>query len=237
MARTPDSAALLDAWEAALSTPEPLRAPSLLVWLGWLDTPDALDNATIGQTDSLLFALRNVLYGPKLECVSTCPSCGQTVEFSADTADLVSTEPETPVGRVALLDGQLDCRPPSNSDVRELLAAAAPVDSRRLLRRCLLTDAATLQTLSEQDCDRAVGELADADPGASIEIEIECSCAYRWIEQFDIRSFLLTELTDWAARTLRDVHRLASRYGWSESAILAMSPWRKRIYLDACESA
>jgi hypothetical protein len=235
--RTPDSAALLDAWEAAMSQPEPLRAPSLLVWLGWLDTPDALDNCTIGQTDSLLFALRNELYGPTLECVSTCPSCGQTVEFIANTTDLASPEPAAHMGRVALLDGQLDCRPPSNSDVNELLRGAARIDSRQLLRQCLLTDAAALQALSDQDCDRAVAELADADPGSSIEIAIECSCAHRWIEQFDVRSYLLTELTDWAARTLRDVHRLASRYGWSESAILAMSPWRKRIYLDACEGA
>ena len=237
MARTPDSASLLDAWEVALSEPEALRAPSLLLSLGWLDTPDVLASSTIGATDRLLCALRHVLFGPMLECVVVCPSCGEMLEFTVSTADIVPLEAATAAKRVGLLDGLLECRPPVNADVTELLGCGSPVDSRRLLRVCLLSDGAALEGLTEEDCDRALDELAQADPGSSIEIALGCSCGHRWIDEFDIRTYLLADLTDWATRALRDVHRLASRYGWSESAILRMSPWRKRIYLDACEGA
>jgi hypothetical protein len=118
--------------------------------------------------------------------------------------------------------------------MHELALARAPADSRRLLSRCAARDHALIDELSDEECDRALGELAAADPGSSIEIAIECTCAHRWVEEFDIRSYLIGELTDWAVRTLRGVHQLASRYGWSESDILRMSPWRKQIYLDAC---
>ena len=236
MAQTLDSTALLDAWEAALCEPASGRAPSLLVSLGWLDSPEALAGSTIGQTDRLLFALRNLLFGPTLECVSVCASCAQTLEFTIGTTDIVPPASATAVASVELLDGLLQCRPPVNSDVSELLGAE-PIDSRQLLRQCLITNGGALEALSESDCDRAIGQLAEADPGSSIEIAIDCSCGHQWAEEFDIRTYLFAELTDWAAGTLRDVHRLASRYGWSESAILRMSPWRKRIYLDACEDA
>jgi hypothetical protein len=237
MAPTPGSAQLLDAWETALSEPEPIRAPSLLLSLGWLDTPELLGSSTVGETDRLLFALRTALFGARMECVAACQSCGESLEFDIATTDIVPRVPATTVGRAGLLDGLLECRLPVNSDFGELLDGSEAFASRRLLWQCLLNDPTNLEGLSDEECDRALAELADADPGSSIKIAIECSCAHRWIEEFDIRSYLLTELTDWAVRTLRDVHRLASRYGWSESAILQMSPWRKSIYLEACEGA
>lgn len=237
MARTPDSVALLDAWEAALSEPGPSQAPSLLFSLGWLDSLNAVASSTIGETDRLLCALRHVLFGPMLDCVVICPSCGETLEFTVSTTDIVPAASPIAVGRVSLLEGLLQCRPPVNADVTELLAAGSVVDSKQLLQVCLLSDGGALEGLAGEDCDRALAELAQADPGSSIEIAINCGCGHGWIDEFDIRSYLLAELTDWATRTLRDVHRLASRYGWSESAILRMSPWRKRIYLDACEGA
>jgi hypothetical protein len=236
MGQTPDSAALLDAWETALSEPEALRAPALLVSLGWFDTPDALARTTIGETDRSLFALRHVLFGPTLDCVVTCPSCGALLEFDTGTADIVPPPTTTVAQRVTLLGGLLECRPLVNADVSNSLGHGS-VDSRQLLEVCLLGDGVAVQRVTDEDCDRALAELAQADPGSSVEIAIDCSCGHQWIDEFDIRSYLMAELTDWAARALRDVHRLASRYGWSESAILRMSPWRKRIYLDACESA
>jgi hypothetical protein len=237
MARTPDSASLLDAWEVALCEPEALRAPSLLLSLGWLETPDVLASSTIGETDSLLCALRQVLFGPMLDCVVACPSCREMLEFTVSTTDIVAPAAASAAESVSLRDGLLDCRPLVNADVAELVDRGSAVDSRQLLRVCLLSDDAALEGLTEEECDRALDELAQADPGSSIEITLGCSCGHRWIDEFDIRTHLFADLTDWATRALRDVHVLASRYGWSESAILRMSPWRKRIYLDACEGA
>jgi hypothetical protein len=49
---------------------------------------------------------------------------------------------------------------------------------------------------------------------------------------FDIASYFWDEINAWANRILREVHILASRYGWSERDILALSPWRRQFYLD-----
>jgi hypothetical protein len=233
MSRSPDSVRLLDAWETALSQPAVFRAPALLASLGWVSTDAAAGGATIGETDRRLFELHDILFGPDLDCVSTCRCCGQIVEFSTTSHDLMPAAVAVDPPPIAVAEGAVLCRLPVNTDLAELSRDGRPVDSRLLLRRCAINDDAPLSALSDEQCDRALSELAAVDPGACIEIEIECSCAHRWVDEFDIRSYLLSELTDWAVRTLRDVHQLASRYGWSEAAILRMSPWRKRIYLDA----
>jgi hypothetical protein len=45
-------------------------------------------------------------------------------------------------------------------------------------------------------------------------------------------SFFWNEINTWAYRMLRDVHALATAYGWREADIVAMSPWRRQVYLD-----
>jgi hypothetical protein len=174
------------------------------------------------------------LFGTRLDCVSTCPNCGDAVEFSTATHDITPQENVDDGAVVSLADAGLTCRRPANLDLHELAMQGGPIDSRRLLERCVVGESTTLVTLSDDQCERALAELAQTDPGASIEIAITCSCSHEWVDEFDIRSFLLSELTDWAIRSLRDVHQIASRYGWSESEILRMSPWRKSIYLEAC---
>jgi len=49
---------------------------------------------------------------------------------------------------------------------------------------------------------------------------------------FDILTYLWSEIEDWAQRLLLEVHTLALAYGWSERDILAMSPRRRRLYLE-----
>ena len=72
-----------------------------------------------------------------------------------------------------------------------------------------------------------------ADPQAHIEMAMRCpECALDWTAPFDVVSFLWQELDTWAARTLREVHVLASAYGWSEHDILEISPMRRRRYLE-----
>jgi hypothetical protein len=57
-------------------------------------------------------------------------------------------------------------------------------------------------------------------------------CTYSWHAAFDIATYLATEVHTWASRQLREVHDLARAYGWSEAEILAMSPTRRRAYLE-----
>jgi hypothetical protein len=78
-----------------------------------------------------------------------------------------------------------------------------------------------------------VDRMARSDPQADVRLESACpACAHRWSSPFDIFCYLWSEIEDWAERLIREVHALALAYGWSERDIIAMSPRRRRLYLD-----
>ena len=75
--------------------------------------------------------------------------------------------------------------------------------------------------------------MAAADPQAAVDMALTCpECAHQWRARFDIASFLWREVDAWARQTLVEVARLASAFGWSEGDILALTPWRRRRYLE-----
>jgi hypothetical protein len=75
--------------------------------------------------------------------------------------------------------------------------------------------------------------MAHADPQADIRLSLICpQCAHGWQSPLDIVTFLWSELHAWAIRMLREVHALASAYGWHEVEILTMTPRRRAAYLD-----
>ncbi len=75
--------------------------------------------------------------------------------------------------------------------------------------------------------------LAEADPGAELLLELLCpACGHAWDEALDVASFFWAELDVQARRLLREVHVLARAYAWREADILALSPRRRRLYLE-----
>ena len=83
-------------------------------------------------------------------------------------------------------------------------------------------------------CDAAEERLAAADPGAELELALACpSCDHRWTQDLDPVAFLWAEIDGWARRLAGEVHVLAAAYGWGEAEILALSPLRRRLYLEA----
>ena len=75
------------------------------------------------------------------------------------------------------------------------------------------------------------GQLMRAD----LVIDVACpECGEATRAELDIASYLWTELDAWARDVLLDVHLLATAYGWSEPEILALSPTRRRYYLELC---
>ena len=75
--------------------------------------------------------------------------------------------------------------------------------------------------------------MASADPMAEIHLVLDCPCCqHKWEAPFDIVAFLWREISAAARRLLREVHTIASAYGWTETEILALSPARRRIYLE-----
>ncbi|SED47957.1 hypothetical protein [Streptomyces melanosporofaciens] len=83
---------------------------------------------------------------------------------------------------------------------------------------------------------RKLAEAAErADPAADVTLNVACpECGEATRAELDIASYLWAELDHWARDLLLDVHLLATAYGWSEPQILALSPLRRRYYLELC---
>lgn len=235
MPRPTSASRLLDTWEQGLGQPQALQALAFLQWA----RPDAeratLERLTIGQRNAELLALRQQLFGPDLAALASCPNCGETLDLSFRTADIRTPPPpltDERVGGEILHEGhRVQFRPPDTAD---LLAVGQVADAaafrQALLARCV---DAPLDTLPGDLLDEIVARMAEADPGADVRLNLTCpACAHAWQTPFDIVSFLWREVDDWAGRTLREVHLLASAYGWREADILGLSAQRRQHYLD-----
>ncbi len=135
------------------------------------------------------------------------------------------------------------CRPVTAGDLLAI-DTCADLDSAtmRLVERCVSARREDGTRVAAQDLPETV--LADVavrmeqeDPQADVRISMQCpACGHAWQVTFDIVTFFWRELGAWAARQLRDVHELASAYGWSEAQILALSPARRHRYLGMLTS-
>lgn len=124
-------------------------------------------------------------------------------------------------------------------------STAAARARRALLARCLVSvhragqpvpaDRLPAAELPEP-VQRKLAEAAEhADPAADVTLNAACpECGEATRAELDITSYLWAELDHWARDLLLDVHLLATAYGWSEPQILALSPLRRRYYLELC---
>jgi hypothetical protein len=248
------NAQLLDLWEASgdgsreRGSGGARRSLALLRAAHPENTSEELAALPLGQCHQRLLRLRARLFGDHLECVSSCPGCGDELEMELSVSELLlssgmaSEEAVTTQQEVAChLPGsalRLRGRPPTLAD---LMAAGGEDPERRLLERCVLESrrhgAPVPPASLEPDEVAELGRrLAEADPWLELWLDLECSgCGHRFRQLLDPGAYLATELEIAAAKLLRQIHRLARAYGWSEAEILALSPRRRRAYLQELE--
>jgi len=66
-----------------------------------------------------------------------------------------------------------------------------------------------------------------------VRLDLACpSCGHLGQAIFDISAIFWAEISAQARRLLREIHLLASAYGWREADILAMSARRRQAYLE-----
>lgn len=233
---------LLNAWEQGLGRGASERALVLLRLAGSAEqSEDDPARWPIGQRDACLLDLRESVFGRQVDGIAVCPECGVQQEFAMPVGQLRVAPPEFGA-EMALVSGdyQVDFRLPDSLDLCDLEAdSGAEGDlSLRLLQSCVTHATAGDQPVTAADLPAELVQqiserMAQADPQADISLSLECpGCSHRWSEPFDIASFLWTELSAWASRTLFDVHQLAAAYGWSEADSLSMSPRRRGFYLE-----
>ncbi|HVR96991.1 MAG TPA: phage baseplate protein, partial [Thermoanaerobaculia bacterium] len=193
------------------------------------------------RRDRLLLELRERTLGPQLVSVAACPSCGERLEVELAVQDLLVDEREEDAPLSVAAGGwEARFRLPHSLDLLALAGSAEPADARRrLLAACLLEarspegEDAPVEVLPKEVLQAVADGMAEADPQADLELALTCpACSHAWLALFDIVSFFWTELDAWARVLLHEVHVLASAYNWREADILALSPWRRRTYLE-----
>lgn len=240
------TADLLTVWEVGLQQRPVERALALLKAADPHASLDELAHLSIGHRDALLLTLREQLFGGQLTSVLACPNCRERIELDFSTHDLrslgqaVESEHRAADGLTLSLAGyELRFRLPTSADL-EAIAREPNVNDpgRSLLALCILSATRDGEDVAAEqlpgDVTMAVADLmAQADPMADVSLSPCCpACNHRWLARFDIVAFLWAEIVAWAQHTVRDVHVLAAACGWREEDILAMSPFRRQIYLD-----
>jgi hypothetical protein len=231
---------LLSVWERGLvQRPHELAIALLTAALPEF-APDTLAHAPVGKRDGWLLDLREILFGTSLNCISSCARCGERLEITFRTSDIrqqAGTLHEDSYTHE--VDGFLvTFRLPDSSDLEAIVSLADASRGRAvLITRCLLhatLDAVdvSVSSLPETVVSAVIDRIADLDPQADVKLALTCpSCDEQSAAVFDIVSFLGKEIDAWADKIVREVHELASAYGWREADILAMTPARRQVYL------
>src|SRR5215467_7191077 len=232
---------LLSVWEEAASESRSAWPITLLAAACSDESREDLAALSIGRRDSKLLELRERMFGPELNLLSTCEACDARLELSVPVKILLAGQRQQPPVRLSVSAGGFDVefRVPDSYDLDAAAELSDPVAARiLLLERCVKgatrgDEGVPVSELPAEVVDAISAGMAEADPQADIQLTMACpSCGHRWLAIFDIASCFWRELDAWAISILKQVHTLARAYGWSERDILLMSRVRRLAYLD-----
>jgi hypothetical protein len=200
-------------------------------------TSESAADWPLGRRNRALAELHCCYFGRALEGWTTCPQCGEKLEFKMDGRALTA-QAQPLQGEPIVVRGKT-FRLPTSRDLALVAQERDALEGRdtaavRLLRACRVDVGEEFEhPWSEEELEEAGEKMAAADPLAEIVLNFQCPvCEGTCQESLDLPTFLWAEL-EWLARRLaREVHALASAYGWSESEILALSDARRRLYIE-----
>jgi len=238
MPRDVTESALIGIWELG-DGPRASRRALAILSAAMPGTPDdVLGSVPVGARETAILALRRRLFGDRFTGVTDCPRCGESLELTFAIDDLRPAETSADEVRI------------QRNEMELLIDAEAPRTYELTRGECIVTfrlpntlDLAAIERLVSVGAARdvlpeevasAIGRaMAAEDPAADLTISVACpGCTFSWLEPFDAAAYLWTEVEASVLHLLADVHRMALAYGWSEADILALSPARRRAYLE-----
>jgi hypothetical protein len=227
---------LLRAWDVGQRVDRAQRAAALLE----AGCPERRAPRSLSEQNRLLLDLREMTFGPWLDGYAECVQCGLGLELSVPTAGL-RDRLASAGGRVEMTHGvyRLTLREAGTADLAAVVALDDLTRARRSLAfRCIEAEDGdgkriAAEVLPEETLAVAFERLDALHAETAIVLELGCpGCATTQELHLDIVHFFWAEVRQSAARLLDEVHELASTYGWSEEEILALSPERRRAYLE-----
>ena len=237
---------LLRVWERGFGQNAWERAVEILAEAESDAPADELVLLPLREVEKRLLSIREATFGRRFSARFSCPACSQRLEFEFSSNDFRYAEssshnsllPPLQVGEFVL-----ELRLPNSADLG-LAARCNGVEAARqlLARRCINKAYLRGAVIAADEVPNSlIGDIAQhleiSDPAGEKSLEIICpACEAPSESRFDIASFFLAEIEAEALRLFRDIHRLARAYGWREADILAMTPMRRRVYLEMLQA-
>lgn len=210
---------------------------------------DEIAELPIGARNTQLLELRARVFGDALDAVAECPTCGERLEMNLRVSDFATPSPDnalpltdSPTRELRVNGYSLTYRLANTNDLIAVEHAPDFNTARETLLQRLVTNVLGAAELAVPQVtslagDQLTAQLERDDPMAAMRVNLTCpNCQHTWETVLDIADFFWLELDAWAKRTLREVHTLASEYGWREGEILALSPMRRQLYLELIAS-
>jgi hypothetical protein len=175
-----------------------------------------------------------------------CPGCGEASEVelpldalaalgeAAEREPLLEVEVEVGEGRT------IRVRRPTGEDQRRWRgrAYATPREAERQLLASLLEPLDGAVPIPDDAMVEAAAAAMEAlDPLPALRLATPCpACGGESEHPVDLESVLVARLERRQRGLLREVHRLASRYGWTEREVMSLSAHRRRAYLEMIDA-
>jgi hypothetical protein len=224
-----DTAEMLAAWEAASTVPPAARTVVLVHRAALAEDLDAALDLPLGEAAALAARTHSEAFGAVVDGILSCEGCGEDLDVTLPLSELNGNGGATTAEAAGLI-----VRAPTT---RDLIAASEGDDaSRALIARCVRDregapvdpDALDAERLAELDA--AAEELSGP---AGLVLRSRCpACGEDATAPLDIGALLWEQVERSAHALLTAVAELGAAFGWSEDEILALTPLRRRVYLE-----
>ena len=175
----------------------------------------------------------------QLPLLLECPTCGEPLELGLplDAVLALARRAESePVVELALGDGiPRRMRRPTGADQRRWHDRQYDCmdDAERALLGSLLETPAGVPEPNADTVLRIEEAMEEQDPLTCFRVSSRCiSCETATQYELDLEALLLDRLERRQRMLLREVHRLATHYGWTETDVLSLPAWHRRAYLS-----
>lgn len=165
----------------------------------------------------------------------TCdaPACGAPLEMSIPLEVIESSGGAPERFAVGLVNGEeVIVRPPRGADQRAWRQRqyGSRDEAVAAMLASLLVEG-DVSAAQPRDIDIIAEALAERDPLVAFSIAYDCpSCGASRDTAIDLERLALERLIAVQQGLVKDVHALATRYGWTESEVLAIPPQRRARY-------
>jgi hypothetical protein len=201
--------------------------------------PGKAGNLAISDRDRLLAMIYMQCFGDRVESAVPCQVCDRSFDLHFSLSGLMdslynrqdvrATGPNEQ-GVYTMADGR-QFRLPTSADQRWVLGLDPQQAINALLDRCIVK--------GDPQVDTETLQAAMDDVGPILDVDVEACCAECGTGQnvrFSMPSYLLRALAYEKRFLTREVHRIATVYGWGLQEILTLSRDDRRTYVRLIEA-